>query len=301
MSLFDQLVIHGMPLVPKFIVGRVARRYVAGETLAQAISVIKELMQEGAMATVDILGEEVSDLKNAEFAANDYLEVYDAIASNQLDCNVSVKPTMLGLKIDEEFCAGQFDTLVGRAAEMENFLRIDMEDYTTTDATLRIHRRLHEHYGEHVGVVLQAYMRRTIGDIASLLPMKPNIRLCKGIYREPRTVAWKDFDTIRANFTFALEKLLAGGAYVGIATHDPHLVWAGMAVVDRLGLSPQDYEFQMLYGVDPELRRIILDGGHRLRVYVPFGRDWYPYSMRRLRENPTVAKNVMKALIGRTT
>ncbi len=301
MSLFDQLVIHGMPIVPKFIVGRVARRYVAGETLAQAIEVIKGLMNEGAMATIDILGEEVTDLERAELAARDYLEVYEAIVSHKLDCNVSVKPTMLGLKVDEGFCAKQFELLVGKAAELGNFLRIDMEDYTTTDATLRIYRDLHTRFGSHVGVVLQAYMRRTTSDIVDLSPLKPNIRLCKGIYREPRQVAWKDFDTIRANFVYALEKLLTGGAYVGIATHDPHLVWAGMAVVDRLGIKPQEYEFQMLYGVDPELRRIILEGGHRLRVYVPFGRDWYPYSMRRLRENPTVAKNVMKALVGRTT
>ncbi len=300
MSVFDQMVIHGMPMVPKFIVGRVASRYVAGETLSQAIDVIKSLMQEGAMATIDILGEEVHERARAEIATREYLGVYDAIGNDDLDCNVSVKPTMLGLKIDESFCAEQFDLLAAKAAEMGNFLRIDMEDYTTTDATLRIYRRLCEKHSAHVGVVLQAYMRRLTADITALSLLKPNIRLCKGIYREPRTVAWKDFDTIRGNYIYALEKLLAGGAYVAIATHDPHLVWAGMAVIDRLGLSAQDYEFQMLYGVDPELRRIILNGGHRLRVYVPFGRDWYPYSMRRLRENPTVAKNVMKAFVGRT-
>jgi proline dehydrogenase len=300
MSVFDRLVIHGMPMVPKFIVGRVARRYVAGETLAQAIAVIQELADEGAMATIDILGEEVSDLDRAEAATREYHELYEAIDGRGLECNVSVKPTMLGLKVDESFCASKLDELVGVAAAMGNFLRIDMEDHTTIDATLRIYRQLHGEHGAHVGAVLQAYMRRTVSDIADLLPLAPNIRLCKGIYREPRTVAWKDFDTVRSNFVYALEKLLSGGAYVGIATHDPHLVWAGMTLVDRLGLDRQDYEFQMLYGVDPELRRIILDGGHRLRVYVPFGRDWYPYSMRRLRENPTVAKNVMKALLGRS-
>ena len=149
-----------------------------------------------------------------------------------------------------------------------------------------------------VGVVLQAYLHRTVADITDLLPLKPNIRICKGIYREPRTVAWQGFATVQANFIYATEKLLAGGAYVGIATHDPHLAWAGMTLIDRLGVAPEDYEFQMLLGVDPELRRIILDRGHRLRVYVPFGKDWYPYSMRRLRENPTIARHVMRAMLG---
>jgi proline dehydrogenase len=149
----------------------------------------------------------------------------------------------------------------------------------------------------NVGAVLQAYMRRTTSDIRELLPLRPNVRVCKGIYREPRTVAWKDFDTIRACFIHAMETLLEAGCYVGIATHDPYLVAAGMHIVDRLGLERHQYEFQMLLGVDPELRKVILDAGHRLRVYVPYGRDWYPYSMRRLRENPTVARHVLKAMV----
>jgi proline dehydrogenase len=172
-----------------------------------------------------------------------------------------------------------------------------MEDHTCTDATIRIYKQVLKDHG-NVGIVLQAYMRRLITDVNDLLSLKANIRLCKGIYREPREIAWKDFDTVRANFVYALEKLLAEGSYVGIATHDSHLVWAGMAIVDRLGLSRDLYEFQMLLGVDPQLRRIILDNGHRMRVYVPYGKDWYPYSMRRLRENPTVARHVMRAMFG---
>ena len=172
-----------------------------------------------------------------------------------------------------------------------------MEDHTCTDATLRVFRRVREQHA-NVGVVLQSYLRRTVADLTDLLPLEPNIRICKGIYREPRSVAWQDFDTVRANFMYATEKLLIGKAYVGIATHDPYLVWAGMTLIDRLGVAPDHYEFQMLLGVDPELRRIILDRGHRLRVYVPFGKDWYPYSMRRLRENPTIARHVMRAMLG---
>jgi proline dehydrogenase len=288
----------GPPVVPKVIVGRFARPYVAGPTLEHAVTAIQNIMKEGAMATLDILGEEVSERSKAESSTREYLSLFDAIEQRNLDSNVSVKPTMLGMKIDEAFCAENIDAIAAKAKEKNNFLRIDMEDHTTTSATLRIYRTMRERHGPHVGVVLQSYMRRTIDDINSLLDLKPNIRICKGIYREPRTVAWKGFETIQQNFVYATRKILSSGGYVGIATHDSHLVWSGMALADELGLNPEQYEFQMLYGVDPGLRRIILDSGHRLRVYVPFGQDWYPYSMRRLRENPTIAKNVLNAMLG---
>lgn len=297
MSLFDKLVKIGLPIVPKFIVGQVARRYVAGVDQDAAVTTIRELQSEGAMATCDVLGEEVRERAKAEAAVEEYLKLLTRIRDEKLDSNISIKPTMLGLKISEETCAANVETIVARAVELGNFVRIDMEDHTTTDATLRIYRQVVSTHGR-VGTVLQAYLHRTPVDIEALLPMKPNIRLCKGIYREPRAIAWKEFGTVRANFVYCLEKLLENGAYVGIATHDPYLVWAGMATVDRLGLSPDRYEFQMLLGVDPELRHIILSNGHRLRVYVPYGRDWYPYSMRRLRENPTIAQHTMRAMVG---
>jgi proline dehydrogenase len=297
MTLFDKLIRYGMPFIPKPIVRRVAQRYVAGEAVADAVRTIRELNVEGAMATVDVLGEEVTDRGAAEAAVDQYLELLATISREGLDANVSIKPTMLGLKIDEDTCLEHVRTIVGRAAELDNFVRIDMEDHTCTDATLRLYRKLVEDTG-HVGVVLQAYLHRTMDDVRDLLPLGPNIRLCKGIYREPRTIAWTMYETVRANFIAVMETLLDGNAYLGIATHDSHLVWAGMTAVGRLGLEASEYEFQMLLGVDPELRRIILDRGHRLRVYVPFGRDWYPYSMRRLRENPTVAHHVTRAMLG---
>lgn len=297
MSLFDSLVKHGMPLVPRPIVGRVARRYVAGETQEDAVRTLRAMNEEGAMGTVDVLGEEVRDRSKAEAAVVQYLGLLDRIESEGLDANVSIKPTMLGLKIDEELCTSHILTIVDRAAELNNFVRIDMEDHTCTDATLRMYRRAHEKHPSSVGVVLQAYMHRTTSDINDLEPLRPNIRICKGIYREPRAIAWHEFSTVRENFIYNMEKLLTAGSYVGIATHDSHLVWAGMSAVDRLRLDRDQYEFQMLYGVDPELRKIILSKGHRLRVYVPFGRDWYPYSMRRLRENPSVARHVMRAML----
>ncbi len=297
MSLFDRLVRYGLPLAPRPVVWRFARRYVAGSTLDDAVREIRQLNGGGALATVDVLGEEVTERGRAEAAVAEYLRLLDTISEERLDANISIKLTMLGLKIDERLCASHVGTIVGRAAALGNFVRIDMEDSSCTDATLRIYREVLAAHG-HVGTVLQAYMRRTTSDVNALLPLRPNIRICKGIYREPRTVAWQEFDTIRANFVYNMEKLLVGGAYVGIATHDPHLVWAGMRSVDRLELEPKGYEFQMLLGVDPELRRIILAGGHRLRVYVPYGIDWYPYSIRRLRENPTVARHVLRAMLG---
>jgi len=291
MSLFDTLVKYGMPFVPKLIVGRVARRYVAGDTLDDAAHTLRALNEEGAMGTVDILGEEVREPVKATAAVAEYLRLLERIEDEKLDANISIKPTMLGLNIDQALCEENLLNIVGRAAEFDNFVRIDMEDHTCTDNTIRLFRQMHEKYPSTVGVVLQSYLHRTIADINDLLPLAPNIRICKGIYREP-----KDFETIRANFVFATEKLLSSGAYVGIATHDPHLVWAGMQIVDRLGMDRDRYEFQMLLGVDPELRRIILANGHRLRVYVPYGRDWYPYSIRRLRENPTIAHHVVRAM-----
>ena len=296
MSLFDTLVKYGMPFVPKVVVGRVARRYVAGDTLDDAAHTLRALNEEGAMGTVDILGEEVREPVKATAAVAEYLRLLDRIEDEKLDANISIKPTMLGLNIDQTLCEENLLRIVGRAAGFDNFVRIDMEDHTCTDNTIRLFRQMHEKHPTTVGVVLQSYLHRTIADINDLLPLDPNIRICKGIYREQREIAWKDFETIRANFIFATEKLLSSGAYVGIATHDPHLVWAGMQIVDRLGLDRDRYEFQMLLGVDPELRRIILSNGHRLRVYVPYGRDWYPYSIRRLRENPTVAHHVVRAM-----
>jgi proline dehydrogenase len=225
----------------------------------------------------------------------EYLRVFDAIAAEGLDSNVSIKLTMLGLKIDESFCRDNVERIVAKAKEHGNFVRIDMEDYTTTDATLRIFQELYARYG-NVGPVLQAYMRRTLSDI-SALPDGSTVRLCKGIYVEPRTVAWKGYETVRANYVRALEKLFERGIYTGIATHDEYLACRAVGLIDQHGLKREQYEFQMLLGVDEEMRRILIAGGHRLRVYVPYGRDWYPYSIRRLRENPEVARHVLKAML----
>jgi len=296
MSAFNRLLVTGLPAVPKPIVGRVASRYVAGESLDDAIRVVRNLNQQGAMATLDVLGEEVSERAKATAAVEEYLRVFAAIDREKVDSNISIKLTLLGLKIDEGFCRDNVARIVETAKSFGNFVRIDMEDYTTTDATLRIYRELHGRYG-NVGVVLQAYMRRTLRDIEELPDQGANIRLCKGIYVEPRTIAWKGYETVRHNYVQALDKLMSRDVYVGIATHDEFLACAASALVDKHGLKPHQYEFQMLLGVDEELRRILIAAGHRLRVYVPYGADWYPYSIRRLRENPEVARHVLRAMM----
>jgi proline dehydrogenase len=296
MSAFNRLLVTGLPLVPKPIVGRVASRYVAGEQLADAVRVVRALNQQGAMATVDVLGEEVAERAKATAAVEEYLRVFETIDREKIDSNVSIKLTLLGLKIDEGFCRDNVARIVETAKRFGNFVRIDMEDNTTTDATLRIYRELHARYG-NLGVVLQAYMRRTLRDIGELPAEGASVRLCKGIYVEPRAIAWKGYDTVRHNYVQALDKLFSRGVYVGIATHDEFLACAATALIDRHGLKPDQYEFQMLLGVDEELRRILIAAGHRLRVYVPYGRDWYPYSIRRLRENPEVARHVLKATL----
>ena len=297
MGLIGWLIVKGLPLVPKAIVGRVASRYVAGEKLEDALAVVEKLAGEGAMATLDLLGEEVSERSRAIAAADEYVRMLEAIAARSLTSNVSIKLTSLGLKIDADFCRDNVERIVAAAAAHGNFVRIDMEDHTTTDRTLAIYRGIFARH-QNVGVVFQAYMRRTLADIAALPAAGANVRLCKGIYIEPRPVAWKGYETVRLNFLEALEKLLSSGVYVGIATHDEHLTCGAVALVDRLKVPRERYEFQMLYGVDPELRKILIADGHRLRVYVPYGRDWYPYSTRRLRENPEVATHVLKGMFG---
>lgn len=301
MSLFDRLVVGTLPVVPKFIVGKVASRYVAGETLDDAVATIRQLNAEGAMCTVDLLGEEVNDHAAATEATRAYLQVLGAIEKHGLDCNISVKPTQLGLEIDETFCRDNYDTLVAEAVKQNCFVRLDMEDHTTTDATLRIYRYLYDKYGLYegkarVGPVFQAYMRRTLRDISEL-PEGANVRLCKGIYIEPREVAWKGYETVRRNFVGSLEKLFEQGVYVGIATHDEYLCCEAVRLIRKLDVPRDAYEFQMLLGVENPLRRILIAEGHRLRVYVPYGRDWYLYSMRRLRENPQVAGHVARAIL----
>ena len=297
MSAFNAFIRATLPVTPRFLIGFFARRYVAGATLAEAVATVQRLAREGCCATIDVLGESVTRRDHAEIAVASYLEVLDAIASERLPANISLKPTQMGLNIAADFCRDNITRTVEEASRLGIFVRIDMEDSPTTDATLALGRELSARFPGGVGVVLQARLRRTLTDAAELAARRANVRLCKGIYLERREIAYEEHEIIRTAFIHALHILLEGGCYVGIATHDEWLVSEALALVRRLGLKPDQYEFQMLLGVDPELRRILVTGGHRLRVYVPFGTHWYPYSLRRLRENPTIARAGLEAFV----
>ncbi len=297
MQLMNRLIVGVMPVVPKYLVGRVASRYIAGERLEDALTVTGRLNDEGAAVAIDLLGEHSADSEHAGAAASIYLDTLTAIAREKLDANVSLKPTQLGLKLGYESCLDRITEIVARADELGNFVRIDMEDRTCTDDTFRLYFDLRKRF-DNVGVAIQSYLRRTINDIKPLMEAGANLRICKGIYNEPRAVSYKNRTVIIDNYALLLEELLKADCYVGIGTHCEETVWHAKRIIHQLGLSRDRYEFQMLLGVDHELRRILLDEGHKLRVYVPFGDDWYPYSTRRLKENPAIAGYVMRDFLG---
>jgi proline dehydrogenase len=295
MTLLDRAIAHTLPFVPKAVVRKVANRYIAGETLDDALRVAASLNERGMRATLDILGEDIHNLDQARRAVNGYLQLLEEIDRRKLNANLSIKLTQVGLKVDAGACLALTEGLVRRAQELNGFVRIDMEDSSCTTATLEIYRALRKHYS-NVGVVIQAYLRSTINDVISLEDLKPNFRLCKGVYVEPREISYHDMLVINRNYVLILERLLRNGSYVGIATHDELMVWEAFRLIRELKLSSDAYEFQMLLGVDEQLRDIIRAAGHNLRVYIPFGRDWYAYSVRRLRENPRLAGYVLKAM-----
>jgi proline dehydrogenase len=288
-SLVDSAIVRLLPAVPKPVVRRISDRYIAGEELDDALRVVGELNAEGKLATLDVLGEEVSDPEEARGIAGAYREAIEAFERGGLESNISVKPTALGLNLGYELCRENLEDVVRHAAEHDNFVRIDMEDSSTTDDTLRLYRGLREAGHENVGIVLQARLKRTLDDVRALAGLRPNVRLCKGIYLERPEIAFRDFDAVQASFVQALRELLQGGSYVGIATHDEWLLEQGKRLVAERGLAGDEYEFQMLLGVRPRLGDELVREGHRLRIYTPFGRHWYSYSLRRLQENPKIA------------
>ena len=289
MTIFDRAIVRVLPAVPRPVVKRLSSRYIAGTTLAEASEVVRELNTQGKEATLDVLGEEVTLREEATGLRDAYRRALDTIDEDGLRSNVSVKLTALGLKLDVGLCRSNLIALVEEAAPFGNFVRIDMEDSSTTSETLALYRGLREEGHENLGVVLQSALKRTLADIEALADLKPNVRVCKGIYVEPSEIAYQDDEIVRLNFLDALEALFDLGSYVGIATHDDWLIGEALALVERRKLAEDAYEFQMLLGVRPERGDELVREGHRLRVYVPFGRRWYEYSVRRLQENPKLA------------
>jgi proline dehydrogenase len=299
MSVLNKLVVTAMPLIPKAIVGRVARRYIAGTTLADGVRSVKRLNDAGMMTTMDLLGEDVRDDREAQMVRENILPILRTINQNKLNSNVSIKPTQLGLSIDKELGCQNIRTILEEARKLGNFVRIDMEDAQTTDTTLEMYRRLRSEGFTNTGVVIQSYLHRSETDVRSLVKEGANIRLCKGIYNESPAIAFKGRQEIRDNFMNLLQIILEGGSYVGIATHDDFLIDGAMNLIQKLGLKPAQYEFQMLLGVREGRRDEIVRAGHRLRVYVPYGEQWYAYSTRRLKENPAMAWYITKAIFVR--
>jgi proline dehydrogenase len=294
---FDRAVARVLPAVPRSVVRRVAAPYIAGPTLDDARRVVAALNAEGMRATVDVLGEEISRPEEAEALARAYHDALAAIDADRLDANISVKLTGFGLKLDPALCRSLLSGLVRDASARGIFVRIDMEDSSTTDDTLDLYRGLRMEGHEGVGIVVQAMLRRTLSDIAALSGLRPRVRLCKGIYLEPSSIAFQAPDVIRKSFVACLDALIDAGCRVAVATHDEWLIAQALERVGRLETA--GYELQMLLGVRADRARELVFAGHPMRIYVPYGRQWYEYSLRRLQENPKVAGYVAKDVLAR--
>lgn len=302
--MIKKLIARILPYMPKKLVWIFSKRYIAGQNLGDAIRVAQELNKLGIKVTIDLLGEYITRMEEAQAYLNQYLEIIDTANQNKIDGNFSIKPSMFGLLLDKEVCYRNIRTIVMKAAVYNSFVRIDMEDSQCVDLEIEIYRKLKAEFPGNVGLVVQAYMRRTMDDLKNLLDLHSkeiplSYRLCKGIYIEPAEIAFKGYQEVRDHFLADLEFMFQNGIYPGIATHDKFLVEGAYRLIDKYKAPHEMYEFQMLYGVTPELRNSIVERGHAMRVYVPFGKHWFGYSTRRLKENPNMVWHILKALVVR--
>lgn len=302
--MFNKLIAGILPYMPKKLVWIFSHRYIAGENIEDGLRVSRELNEKGIQVTVDLLGEFIKRIEEAKENRDRYLDIIERFTGEGIQGNFSVKPTMFGLLIDKEKCYSYIRDVVKKASEKNSFIRVDMEDSQCVDMELDLYIRLKEEFPKTVGLVVQAYLRRTPGDLENLLkyhtPESPlNFRLCKGIYVEPKEIAWKGYDEVRNQYLQLLEFILKNKIYAGIATHDKFLIEGAYRLIRELKPAPDMYEFQMLHGVTPELRASIVEKGYKMRVYVPFGKQWFGYSTRRLKENPRMASLIIKALFKR--
>jgi proline dehydrogenase len=300
MGLLNRLVVGSAPLMPKFVIGRVASVYVAGDKLKDGLELAKKLNSKGFTATLDLLGEEVKNRKETNKIKQSYCDLLDGIANYGIDCNISLKLTALGLKIDENLCWDNLSVVLDKAREHNNFVRMDMEDSTVTDTTIKMCKKGKDYYPK-CGTVLQAYMRRTSDDIDILKTHNANIRLCKGAYKESEEIAYQDYQEIRDNYMINAKKIMDNGIFIGLATHDEWLITKLEEMIEKNNYKKSNYEFQALSGVpiDKTLERLIA-AGHKVRYYIPYGPEWYAYSMRRMKENPDIWKYTLKAFFFRS-
>lgn len=298
MNPFNKAIVAILPIFPKKIIRLFANRYIAGDNIEDGVKKVQKLNSKNILATMDVLGESISDREEAIQSKNESLEVLEYIDKYKLNSNLSIKLTMLGLNIDYNLCLSLVTEILEKAKELNNFVRIDIEDSSVTDATIKIFEDSRKKF-DNVGPAFQAYMRRTEADVMKLTEVKTNFRLCKGIYIEPEKIAFRKKQEIRDNFLKVLRTMFERKAYVGIATHDKYLVEESLKIIKEFNLTKDQYEFQMLLGVTDKLRDKIVADGHRMRIYVPFGIRWYQYSMRRFKENPNVVGAVINSFFNR--
>jgi proline dehydrogenase len=299
--MFNRFIASILPYFPKKFIWIFSRSYISGESIEDAMRVSKEFNSKKIRVTFDVLGEFIKTLEEAEANKKEYLDLIDVSHSNGIDGNFSVKPTSFGLLIDKEVCYLHIKEIVAKAASFNNFIRVDMEDSPCTSLEIELFRRLKADYPSNAGLVVQAYLKRTLDDIKGLEDLNSidtplNFRLCKGIYIEPQAIVYRKYEDINQHYLEDLEYMLRNKIYVGIATHDKPLVDAAYRLIEKYNVPKNMYEFQMLYGVTPKLRESIVNKGHMMRVYVPFGKKWFGYSTRRLKENPKIASHIIKAI-----
>ena len=299
--MFNKFIAAILPYFPKKFIWIFSRAYISGETIDDAMRVSKELNSKNIKVTLDVLGEFIKTLEEADENKKEYLNLIDVSFKNHINGNFSVKPTSFGLLIDKEVCYTHIREIVAKAASLKSFIRIDMEDSPTTDDEIALFRRLKAEFPANVGLVLQAYLKRTYNDLEQMMDLNSpeipvNYRLCKGIYVEHESIAYKKYEDINQHYLEDLEYIFKNKIYVGIATHDKPLIEGAYRLIKKYNVPKNMYEFQMLYGVTPKLRESVVNEGHNMRVYVPFGKQWFGYSTRRLKENPKMASHIIKAV-----
>lgn len=302
--MLNKLIANILPHMPKKLVWVFSKRYIAGETIEEGLLASKLLNEKKIEVTIDLLGEFIQTIEEATENRNQYFEIIRRFTDEKIIGNFSLKPTMFGLLIDKNICFSYLREIVAFAAERNTFIRIDMEDSACVDLEIEIYNKLRAEFPKNVGLVLQAYLRRTMSDLEKFQILNAggyplNFRLCKGIYVEPEKIAFKGYQEVRDNYLNDLEFMFKNNMYAAIATHDKYLVEQSFKLIDKYKVSKTRYEFQMLFGVTPELRQSIVENGHKMRVYVPFGKQWFNYSTRRLKENPKMASEIIKALFVR--
>lgn len=297
----NKIIARTLPYFPKKFVWIFSKKYIAGETIDEAIIASQQLNNNGMRVTVDLLGEFITNMEQAKSNKDEYLNIIERFEKDNINGNYSLKPTSFGLLIDKDTCYQYIREIVAKAASYNNFVRVDMEDSKCVDLEIELFRKLKAEFPKNVGLVFQAYLKRTMSDLESLMDIHTeetpiNYRLCKGIYVEPKEIAYKEYGEINDHYLKDLEYLLKNKVYVGIATHDRKLVEGAIKMIKKNDIPDNQFEFQMLYGVTPELRKEILSQGYKMRVYVPYGKDWFGYSTRRLKENPKMANHIIKSI-----